>query len=137
MITAVNGPDTAIMKVTQERGTLEASVKWLQWITEPENNSFLINESEAGVPTSPEGTLGPLWKELATFKKEKYTYVISWWGEVLYQDAALYNEVRKLFVAWMTGQLTDEEFFERQYLETMAACDRYDAALKEMEESEE
>ena len=93
MVTAINGPDTAIMKVAQERGSLDGAVKWLQWVTEPENNAFLVNEEEMGIPTSPDAQLGALFREMASFKVPKWKYQISWWGEVLYVDNTHFNEL--------------------------------------------
>ena len=43
-----------------------------------------------------------------------YDYQIAWWGEGLQFDNTEFNEVRKVFVAWMTGQMDDDTFFERQ-----------------------
>jgi len=133
MVTAINGPDTAIMKdATRERGTVEEAVRWLQWITEPENNAFLINENEERIPAAKDAKLGPLFTEIATYQVPKWTYQIAWWGEGLYFDNTQFNELRKLFVAWVTGQLDDEAFFDRAHRETVAGADRYEASLQDL-----
>ncbi len=130
----INGPDTAVMKVAQQRGTVDAAIKWLQWITEPENNAFLVNENEELVPCAKDAPLGPVWSGLMSYKLPKWKYSIAWWGECLQFDNTLFNEVRKLFVAWATGQMDDETFFRRQHEETAAGADRYEASIKALQE---
>jgi hypothetical protein len=129
LVTAINGPDTAIMKISQKRGTTEAAVSWLMWITEPKNNSFLVNENEERIPAVIDAKLGPLYTEIANFKVPKWKYQIAWWGEGLYWDNTHFNEYRKIFVAWMTGQMDDGTFFKRQEEECKAGSDRYAASI--------
>jgi hypothetical protein len=129
LVLQINGPDNAIMKVTEERGTTEAAVKWLQWLSVPDNMAYLANENETSVPTSPDAELGPLNTQLASFKLPSWKYQISWWGEGLYFDNTQFNEIRKIFVAWMTGQMDEETFFERQQEETAAGAERYAASV--------
>jgi hypothetical protein len=130
IFTAINGPDTAIMSVTKKRGTTDAAIKWLQWLTEPQNCAFLVNENEEQLPCAKGAPLGPLWTELLSNKMPLYKTQIAWWGEGLQFDNTDFNEVRKIFVAWMTGQMDDETFFKRQQEEMAAGADRYEAAIK-------
>lgn len=132
IFTAINGPDTAIMEGTKDRNTLDLAVKWLQWITEPQNCAFLVNENEEQLPCAKDAPLGPLWTDLLKNKMPLYDYQIAWWGEGLQFDNTQFNEVRKVFVAWMTGQMDDEAFFKRQQEETAAGADRYEAAINEL-----
>jgi hypothetical protein len=129
LVTAINGPDTAVMKISKTRGTTDAAIKWLMWITEPENNSFLVNENQNRIPAVMEAKLGPLFTEVASFKVPKWKYQIAWWGEGLYWDNTHFNELRKIFVAWMTGQIDDANFFKRQEAESKAGSDRYAASI--------
>ncbi len=130
IFTAINGPDTAIMEVTKKRETIDIAVKWLQWITEPENCAFIVNENEEQLPCAIDSPLGPLWTELLQNKMPLYDYQIAWWGEGLQFDNTEFNEVRKVFVAWMTGQMDDDTFFARQQAEMAAGADRYEEAIK-------
>lgn len=133
LVTAINGPDTAIMAdATRDHGTVDEAVKWLQWITEPENNAFLVNENETAIPAAKDAALGPLFTEIASFKVPMWTYQIAWWGEGLYFDNTQFNEIRRLFVAWITGQVDDNAFFDRIQAETTAGADRYAASLQEL-----
>jgi len=134
MLTAINGPDTAVMKVAVDRGTVEGAIKWLMWITEPENNSFLVNENEEQLPCAKDASLGPLWTELLSSPMPRYDYQIAWWGEGLQYDNTCFNEVRKLFVAWATGQMNDSTFFQRQQEEMEAGAQRYTEALNALTE---
>jgi len=128
-LTLINGPDTAVMKITEERNTVLDAIHWLQWITEPENCAFLVNENEALVPAVKDAAIGPLWGELLRYQMPLYNYTIAYWGECLYFDATHYNEIRKLFVSWATGQMDDDTFFRRQHEETAAGADRYEESL--------
>lgn len=130
LVTAINGPDSAIMKVSKDRGTTDAAVKWLMWITEPKNNAFLVNENENRIPAAKDAKLGPLFSEVATFKVPKWKYQIAWWGEGLYWDNTHFNELRKIFVAWMTGQMDDSTFFARQQAEGVSGAKRYGDSIK-------
>ncbi len=133
LVTAINGPDTAIIRdAVEQHGTLEEAVAWLQWITEPENNGFLTNENQWRIPAAIDAPLGPLFGEIATFKLPQWKYQIAWWGEGLYFDNTHFNELRKVFVAWASGQIDDATFFERQHQETSQGAERYAASLKEL-----
>jgi maltose-binding protein MalE len=134
IFTAINGPDTAVMKKTQERNTLDLAIKWLQWITEPQNCAFLVNENEEQLPCAIDAPLGPLWTELLQSKIPLYDYQIAWWGEGLQFDNTEFNEVRKVFVAWMTDQMDDETFFQRQQDEMTAGANRYEEAVNALKE---
>ncbi len=107
----------------------------MQWITEPENNGFLTNENQGRIPAAIDAPLGPLFGEIATFKLPQWKYQIAWWGEGLYFDNTHFNELRKVFVAWASGQIDDATFFERQHQETSQGSDRYAASLKELKGS--
>lgn len=126
----INGPDQGIAAVTKERGTTETAIKWLQWTTTPENDAFLVNENQNLVPTVLTAPLGTIWTELLSYPMPKYEYSIAWWGECLQFDNTLFNETRKLFVAWATDQMDDATFFKRQQEETIAGANRYEEALK-------
>ena len=136
IFTAINGPDTAIMNVTKDRNTLDYAVKWLQWLTEPENCAYLVNENEEQLPCAKGAPLGPLWTGLLKNKIPLYKYQVAWWGEGLQFDNTEFNEVRKVFVAWMTGQMDDETFFKRQQEETKGGADRYEEAIKALKEKQ-
>ena len=129
MLTAINGPDTAVMKSSLDRGTADAAIRWLQWITEPENCAFLVNENEEQLPCAKDAPLGPLWTQLLSVPMPRYEYQIAWWGEGLQFDNTTFNEVRKLFVAWATGQMDDQTHFQRQQEEMAAGAARYAEAL--------
>lgn len=126
----INGPDQGLAAVTKERGTIDQAIKWLQWTTEPENNAFLVNENQNLVPAVVDASIGPIWTELLSYPMPKYEYSIAWWGECLQFDNTLFNETRKLFVAWATDQMDDETFFARQQEETVAGANRYEEAIE-------
>jgi len=126
----INGPDQGIAAATKERGTTDWAVKWLQWVTTPENDAFIVNENQNLVPTVLTAPLGQIWTELLSYPMPKYEYAIAWWAEGLQFDNTLFNETRKLFVAWATDQMDDETFFKRQQDEMVAGANRYEEAVK-------
>ena len=135
-MTAINGPDTAIIRdAVEQTDSMDEAVAWLHWITEPENNAFLVNENQYRIPATVDAPLGPLYSEVASFKVPQWQYQIAWWGEALYFDNTHFNELRKVFVAWASGQIDDETFFARQHQETSDGADRYAAALEELKDS--
>ena len=134
-VTAINGADTAIVQdAVEQHDTVDEAIAWLQWITEPENNGFLVNENQQSLPAAIDAQLGSLYGEIAKFKLPQWKYSIAWWGEGLYFDNTHFNEFRAVFTAWRTGQLDDEAFFERQHLVTSEGADRYAASLEELKD---
>lgn len=137
LVTAINGPDTAIIKETVERkNSLKEAVAWLHWLTEPVNNGFITNENQTRVPAARDAPLGPLWGEIAKYQLPQHKYQIAWWGQCLYFDNTHFNELRKVFVAWATGQIDDETFFQRQQQETVDGADRYAADLERLKQED-
>ena len=133
LVTAINGGDTCIIKSgVQHHNNLKESIMWLQFLTTPENNAFLENENAEFIPTSPDAAIAPLWAGISQFKVPIHKYEIAWWGEGLFFDATEFDNERKLFVAWVTGQLTDQQFFARQQQENLAGISRYQANLKKI-----
>ena len=131
LVTAINGPDTAIIRESVEKhGTRDEAIAWLQWLTEPTNNAFITNENQTRIPAAKDAALGPLYSEIATYKLPQWKYQIAWWGQGLYFDNTQFNEIRKIFVAWATGQIDEKTFFARQQQETADGADRYEASLE-------
>ena len=134
-VTAINGADTAIVQdAVEQHDTVDEAIAWLQWITEPENNGFLVNENQQQIPAAKDAPLSSLYGEIAKFKLPQWKYSIAWWGEGLYFDNTHFNEFRAVFTAWRTGQLEDEAFFERQHQVTSEGADRYAASLEELKD---
>jgi maltose-binding protein MalE len=131
LVTAINGGDTCIIKsATKHHNNLKETVMWLQWLTAPENNAFLENENATFIPTSPDAPLASLWHQVASFRVPVHKYEIAWWGEGLFFDATEFDNVRKVFVSWITGQVDDQTFFKLEQQETLAGIARYTANLK-------
>lgn len=129
-ITAVQGPDFVMLKNSvEEHGNVEETLKWWQFMTTPDNNAYMVNENQEFIPSARDAALGPLWQEVAGFKLPIYDYSIAWWGMGLYWDVQHFQNWRKLFVAWMTGQIDEATFFDRQEQEFADGAARYEASL--------
>jgi len=53
----------------------------------------------------------------------------------LYWDNDNFMKWRPIFVAWLTGQIDEETFFERQHEEFAAGAGRYEEIIAEQAES--
>lgn len=129
-IEAIQGPDLVILKDSvAARDNLDATLAFWQYLTTPENNAFIVNENQQFIPSVKDSPLGPLWREVSNIKLPIYDYTIAWWGMGLFWDAQHFQNWRKLFVAWVVNDLTEEEFFARQVLESNEGSARYEATL--------
>jgi raffinose/stachyose/melibiose transport system substrate-binding protein len=130
-IEAIQGPDLVMLRDSVEtRNTLDATLAFWQYLTTPENNAFLVNENQQFIPSVKDASLGPLWQEVANFQLPIYDYTIAWWGMGLFWDAQHFQNWRKLFVGWMVGDLSEQEFFARQVRESDEGAARYEATLQ-------
>ena len=133
-VQAIRGPqDVMIKSSTEQRGNREEVINWWQFITEPENNSFLNNENQQFIPSTKDGKLGPLWASIGTYKLPLYNYTIAWWGMGLLWDWDYFTEWRRIFVAWAIGDMDRATFFERQQRSWDEGVARYEALLKDQE----
>jgi len=130
LLTAVQGPDLVILKPSVEaHDNLAETLLWWQFMTTPENDAFIINENEVRIPSAKDAPLGPIFSQIAHFKLPLYEYSIAWWGQGLFWDAANFTNWRKVFVDWITGQIDEETFFERQQQEFEEGAARYEETL--------
>ncbi len=116
-------PDTAILEsATTAHDSLEATITWLQWITEPENNAFINNENQQWCSSAKDAPLGPLWQEISQIKVPILDYQAEWCA--LNLDSDYFNNWRKLFESWLTNQIDETTFFERFQQEADAVIAR-------------
>ena len=133
-MTAINGADTSIVKDSVDaHGNFEETLSFLQWITTPENEAFIVNENQEYIPCAKDAQSGPLFRELASYRLPLWEYSIAWWGEGLFFDATQFNNYRKVLEAWFTGQIDEETCFARQQQEWEEGAARYEASLEEAE----
>jgi hypothetical protein len=129
-IRAIQGPDWVVIKSSVDaRNNLEQTINWWQFLTTPENNAFVVNENQQFIPSAKDAQIGPLWQEVANIQLPIYEYTIAWWGMGLFWDAAHFQSWRRIFVAWVTDQITEEEFYSRQVQDSDEAAERYAATL--------
>lgn len=137
LLTAVQGSEFVIIASSSEAdNNLAQTIDFWQFLTEPQNNAFLVNENQARISSAVDAPLGSIWQEIATFKLPLYDYAIAWWGQGWYWDNDNFMKWRPIFVEWITGQIDEETFFIRQEEEFAAGAARYEAILKEQMESE-
>ena len=133
-VQAIRGPQDVMLKSSTEmRGNRDQVINWWQFITEPENNAFLNNENQQYIPSAKDAKLGPLWSTIGGYKLPLYTYTIAWWGMGLLWDWDYFTEWRRIFVAWVIGDMDRAEFFERQQRSWDEGVARYEALLADQE----
>ncbi|MGQ9682422.1 MAG: ABC transporter substrate-binding protein [Anaerolineae bacterium] len=132
LVKAVQGAETVIIaNSVQTRKNQAETLKWWQWLTEPQNNAFMVNENQDRIPSAKDAPLGPIWKEIASFKLPLYDYGIAWWGQGLYWDIENFNTWRKICMEFITGQIDEDTFYDLQQKEWEEASARYEKVLEE------
>ncbi len=121
----------AMASSTEKDGNLDQSIDVWMFITEQQNNAFMVNENQSRISSAKDAPLGSIWSEIATFKLPLYDYTIVWWGQGWYWDRDNFMRWRPVFVEWITGQIDEETFFQRQEEEFAAGAQRYEEILKE------
>ncbi len=129
-ITAVQGPDFVVIKNSVDaHDNIDETLKWWQFMTTPDNDSFMVNENQDFIPSAKDGKLGSVWQDIAGFKLPIFDYSIAWWGMGLYWDVQDFENFRKVFVSWVTGQIDEATFFDREQQEFADGAARYEASL--------
>lgn len=137
LVKAVQGSETVAMEIAMKvRGNVAETINWWQFLTEPENNSFMTNENQQRISSCKDAPLGPIWHEIAHFKLPLYDYGVAWWGQGLYWDNENFNTWRKIAVAYVLGEMDLDTFYARQQREWEEASARYELILKEEREKE-
>ncbi len=121
----------AMASSTEKDGNLDQSIDVWMFITEPQNNAFMVNENQSRISSAKDAPLGSIWSEIATVKLPLYDYTIVWWGQGWYWDRDNFMRWRPVFVEWITGQIDEETFFVRQEEEFAAGAQRYEEILQE------
>jgi maltose-binding protein MalE len=129
-VSAIQGADNVILKQSVEKHDNEAeAVRFLQFLTTPENGAFMINENQSHIPAAKDAELGSVFKDIAKFKVPMYEYSISWWGMGLYWDAPSFVQWRKVFVSYMQGIIGWDEFIDQMEQEYKEGSDRFEETL--------
>ncbi len=135
LVRAVQGSETVLMAASsQARNNRAEAILWWQFLTEPENNAFMVNENQQRISSCKDAPLGPIWQEIAQYKLPLYDYSIAWWGQGLYWDNQNFNDWRAICVSYVTGQIDWDTFLDRQQREWEEASARYEEVLKEQED---
>jgi len=98
-----------VSNAVKRDNNMGAAIKWLQFITTPQADEFLVNENVVGVPVVKGAHTAPLYNQLSTLPVPAYQYTT---GVFPYQ---MYNEetsaVQHESVVWLLGQESDATFF--------------------------
>ncbi|MHB1296175.1 MAG: ABC transporter substrate-binding protein [Anaerolineae bacterium] len=135
LVKAVQGSETVAMAGSMKaRGNVAETINWWQFLTEPQNNSFMTNENQQRISSCKDAPLGPIWKEIAHFKLPLYDYGVAWWGQGLYWDNENFNTWRKITLSYVLGEMDEATFYARQEQEWAEASVRYEKILEEQQE---
>ena len=116
------------------RGNVAETINWWQFLTEPQNNSFMVNENQTRISSCKDAPLAPVWNEIAHFRLPLYDYGVAWWGEGLYWDGENFGTWRKIALAFVLGEMDEATFYARQEQEWAEASARYEKILEEEKE---
>jgi raffinose/stachyose/melibiose transport system substrate-binding protein len=112
----------AIVKSSVERNNnLEAITQWLQFITTPEANEFVVNENPDAIPGVRGASPDPLWNQLADLPVPDF-------GPTLYPfaiDQEQQSNLQREVVVWALGEQTDDEFFAAVQKDMLRAAEAF------------
>ncbi len=103
---------------------LDAAIKWLQFITTPDADDFIVNENADAVPLVNGTTPDPVWNQLNTLPVPDYgtvaggTYPFALYPE---QQTHLQHET----VLWVFGDESDRAFYQHTQDELLDFAKRY------------
>jgi ABC-type glycerol-3-phosphate transport system substrate-binding protein len=129
-ITALQSTGYVLLdEMVRTHDNADETMAWLQFMTTPENDGYVVNENQQWIPSAKDAPLGPLYGEVSKVQLPMYEYQIEWWGMGLFWDAAHFTNWRRIFVEWITGQIDEETFLAREDEEGDAGAARYEATL--------
>jgi raffinose/stachyose/melibiose transport system substrate-binding protein len=107
-----------------KRDNNQAAVdKWLQFITTPQANEFLINENVVGVPVVVGAHPAPLYNSLNDLPVPAYKYITGVYPYQTYTEE--FTAVAKESVIWLLGQEDDATFFSHVQATIMQYAKQY------------
>ena len=120
--------DYAIIDSSVKRNqNLEAVAAWLQFISTPEANEFVINENPDTIPAIRGATPDPIWNQLSDLAVPDYT------GAGVYPfslDQEQQTNLQREIVLWALGQKNSSAFFAAVQKDMVRAADKFLAPKK-------
>jgi raffinose/stachyose/melibiose transport system substrate-binding protein len=117
----------AIVESSVKRNNnLDAVSQWLQFITTPDANEFVVNENPDAIPGVRGANPDPLWNQLADMPVPDF-------GPTLYPfsiDQEQQSNAQREVVGWALGQKTNKAFFDSIQKDMMRATEKFLAANK-------
>ena len=86
---------------------LDAVIKWLQFITTPQADEFMVNENVVGVPVIVGAHAAPMYNQLNTLPVPYYQY--SFYPYQMYNEE--YLTVAHESVIWLLGRESNATFY--------------------------
>ena len=105
-----------------------AAIKWLQYISAPAQDQYIINEHPDYIPTAVGSTMAPIYAALNNTPIPDWRNLGSTYFGGLSNDAT--PNLEKELAIWVTGHETDTAFFANMQKLMTAAADSFIAAAK-------
>ena len=105
-----------------------AAIKWLQYISAPAQDQYIINEHPDYIPTAVGSTLAPIYAALNNTPIPDWRNLSSTYFGGLSNDAT--PNLEKELAIWVTGHETDQAFFANMEKLMTGAADSFIAAAK-------
>lgn len=117
--------DACISKsAVKAHNDLAMTIKWLQYIFSPSTLAFIVNEYGEGIPAIQGTPLNPAWQLAAKYRYPVYKYSVVEASVGFFLDNAQWRDTRKLFVSWLTGQISESTFFSKLEQSMVAGAKR-------------
>ncbi len=125
---AEGGAFGIIASAVKRDNNAAAAVKWLEFITAPAQDQYIINEHPDLVPMAKGTAMAPIYAALNNTPNPDWRgYKSTYWGGL--SSDATPNEEKEMAV-WVTGHEDDKTFFANMEKIMMAAADSYIASEK-------
>jgi ABC-type glycerol-3-phosphate transport system substrate-binding protein len=117
-----------ISSAVKRDNNVDAAVKWLQFITAPAQDQYIINEHPDYIPTTVGATMAPLYASLNNTPIPDWRNLGSTYFGGLSSDAT--PNLEKELAVWVTGHETDAQFFANMEKQLVADGQSWLAANK-------
>jgi hypothetical protein len=110
----------------KRNNNLDAVSQWLQFITTPDANEFVVNENPDAIPGVRGASPDPLWNQLADMPVPDF-------GPTLYPfaiDQEQQSNAQREVVGWALGQKSNTAFFDSIQKDMVRAAEKFLASNK-------
>ena len=117
-----------ISSAVKRDNNVDAAVKWLQFITAPAQDQYIVNEHPDYIPVAVGSTMAPLYASLNNTPIPDWRNLGNTYFGGMTNDAT--SNLEKELAIWVTGHETDAQFFANMEKQMVADATSNLAGLK-------